>query len=108
MPMIRGEYRDDVVWMPKTTATMTMLRVTPSAPPTRPSTPPAATGSGVKKSLIEPKWMASRKPKRTNIMTATETSARPGSAAATHPRAVPLSACLMLGLRRSSGIGRTQ
>src|SRR5665213_1551990 len=50
---IRQQYRDDVVWMPKTTETMTMLRVTPSAPPTSPRVPAAAVGSGVKKSLTD-------------------------------------------------------
>ena len=53
MPMIRGEYREEVVWIPKTTETMTMLRVTPSAPPTSPNVPAAAVGSGVKKSTID-------------------------------------------------------
>src|SRR5437879_3294163 len=39
--------------MPKTTTRMTMLRVTPSAPPTTPRMPAAAAGSGVKRSWIE-------------------------------------------------------
>ena len=62
-----------------------MLRVTPSAPPTRPSVPAAAAESGVKKSAIEPKCRASRKPKRTTSMTATVTSARPDRTAPPQP-----------------------
>src|ERR1700756_5054131 len=67
--------------MPNMTPSRTMLRVTPSAPPTRPSVPAAALGSGVKKSWIDPKWNASRTPKRTTSITETPTSARPVSIA---------------------------
>src|SRR5215467_10178825 len=63
--------------MPNITPSRTMLRVTPSAPPTRPSVPAAADASGVKKSAREPKCRASKTPKRITSITATATSARP-------------------------------
>ena len=70
--------------MPNMTATMTMLSVTPSAPPARLSVPCRGEGSGVKKSLSVRKC-ASRTPKRTNIIVVTDTSARPESAAPAQP-----------------------
>ena len=73
--------------MPNMTQIKTMLRVTPSAPPTRPRVPAAAAGSGVKRSAIDPKWKASKTPNSTTSITATVTRARPESIAPAQPRA---------------------
>src|SRR5262249_26133296 len=71
--------------MPNITPSRTMLSVTPSAPPTSPSVPAAAAGSGAKKSAPEPKCRASRKPNMTPSISATVTSARPDRPAPTPP-----------------------
>src|SRR5258707_7951552 len=70
--------------MPKTTTRMTMLSVTPSAPPTRPRMPAAAAGSGVKRSR-RVRWFASRKPKTTISIDATAIRANPEIAAPNQP-----------------------
>src|SRR3982074_717442 len=71
--------------MPNMTPRITMLSVTPSAPPTRPSVPAAAAGSGVKKSVMDLYRRESRKPNTPQSVKATATSARPDSTAPTHP-----------------------
>src|SRR5260370_8838752 len=83
-PMMRGEYCDEVIWIPKQTTRMTMLRVTPSAPPTRPRMPAAAAGSGENRSRSE-RWFASRKPKTTISIDATAIRANPEIAAPNQP-----------------------
>src|SRR5437899_2020623 len=70
--------------MPKTTTRMTMLNVTPSAPPTSPRMPAAAAGSGVNRSRSE-RWFASRNPKTTISIEATAIRANPEIAAPNQP-----------------------